>query len=127
MRLLLLKPEKSRRIARWAIELKEHEIEFKPKNTIKAQILTDFLVETQEEDDEATFQSQGDKGKNTGWKLYTDGASNSDGSGAGLMIVSPKGMKFTYSLKFEFTATNNEAKYEAIIACLRISKEMKME
>ncbi|GJZ89829.1 reverse transcriptase domain-containing protein [Tanacetum coccineum] len=115
------------RAARWAIELREHEIEFKPRNAIKAQILANFLVETQEEDDEAAFQSQEDKGKNTGWKLYTNRASSSDGSGASLMIVRPKGMKFTYSLKFEFIATNNEAEYEAIIACLRISKEMKME
>nr|GEY07706.1 reverse transcriptase domain-containing protein [Tanacetum cinerariifolium] len=52
MRTLLLKPKKLGRIARWAIELGEHEIEFKPKNAIKAQILIDFLAETQEDDDE---------------------------------------------------------------------------
>ncbi|GJQ93480.1 reverse transcriptase domain-containing protein [Tanacetum coccineum] len=43
------------------------------------------------------------------------------------MIVSPEGMEFTYALKFELTATNNEAKYEAVIAGLRIAKEMKIE
>nr|GFD25843.1 reverse transcriptase domain-containing protein [Tanacetum cinerariifolium] len=58
MRLLLLKPKKLGRISRWAIELEEHEIEFKPRNAIKAQILADFLVETQEEDDEIDFQNQ---------------------------------------------------------------------
>ncbi|GJZ66101.1 reverse transcriptase domain-containing protein [Tanacetum coccineum] len=99
MRLLLLKLEKSGRIARWAIELGEHEIEFMPRNAIKAQILADFLAETQEEDDETNFQNQEEKGKITGWKLYTDGAST----------------------------TNNEAEYEAIIAGLRIAKEMKIE
>ncbi|GJQ93479.1 reverse transcriptase domain-containing protein [Tanacetum coccineum] len=52
IRLLLLKPKKSGRVARWAIELEEHKIEFKLRNVIKAQILANFLVETQEEDDE---------------------------------------------------------------------------
>ncbi|GJX88190.1 reverse transcriptase domain-containing protein [Tanacetum coccineum] len=127
MKLLLLKIEKLGKIARWAIELGEHEIEFKPRNTIKAKILVDFLAETQEEDDETDFQNQEEKGKSTGWKLYIDGASSSDGSGAGLMIVSPKGMEYTYALKFKFTVTNNEAEYEAIIAGLRIVKEMKIE
>ncbi|GJR06849.1 reverse transcriptase domain-containing protein [Tanacetum coccineum] len=56
-----------------------------------------------------------------------NGASSGDGFGAGLMVVSPEGTEFTYALKFEFTATNNEAEYEAVIAGLRIAKEMKIE
>ncbi|GJX29469.1 probable xyloglucan endotransglucosylase/hydrolase protein 30 [Tanacetum coccineum] len=36
-------------------------------------------------------------------------------------------MEFTYALKFEFKETNNEAGYEAVIAGLRIAKEMKIE
>ncbi|GKF18470.1 reverse transcriptase domain-containing protein [Tanacetum coccineum] len=59
--------------------------------------------------------------------IYIDGASSGDGSGAGLIIVSPEGMKFTYALKFKFTATNNEAEYEVVIAGLCIEREMKIE
>ncbi|GJS81447.1 reverse transcriptase domain-containing protein [Tanacetum coccineum] len=77
-------------------------------------ILADFLAETQKEDDETDLQDPKKKGEHTCWKLYTDGASSSDGSRASLMIVSPEGMEFTYALKFEFTATNNEAEYEAV-------------
>nr|GEW58554.1 reverse transcriptase domain-containing protein [Tanacetum cinerariifolium] len=36
----------------------------------------------------------------------------------------PKGMEFTYSLRFRFDATNNEAEYEALIAGLRIAEQM---
>ncbi|GJU51378.1 putative ribonuclease H-like domain-containing protein [Tanacetum coccineum] len=68
-------------MARWAIELGEHDIEYKPRNTIKAQGLTNFLAETQEEDEETDFQSQEEKGKNARWRLYTDGASGDDGLG----------------------------------------------
>ncbi|GJR38924.1 reverse transcriptase domain-containing protein [Tanacetum coccineum] len=43
---ILARPEKSRRIAKWAIEL-GHEIEFKGRNLVKGQILADFLVANQ--------------------------------------------------------------------------------
>nr|GEX55184.1 putative reverse transcriptase domain, ribonuclease H-like domain protein [Tanacetum cinerariifolium] len=43
---ILEKPEKSGRISKWAIELGEHEIEFRGRNPIKGQILADFLAET---------------------------------------------------------------------------------
>ncbi|GJW03912.1 NYNRIN-like protein [Tanacetum coccineum] len=58
IRLLLSKPKKSRRVARWAIELVEHKIEFKPRNAVKAQILADFLAETKEEDEETDFKEK---------------------------------------------------------------------
>ncbi|GJU26262.1 reverse transcriptase domain-containing protein [Tanacetum coccineum] len=61
------------------------------------------------------------------WKLFTDGASSSNGSGAGLMLVNPEGKEYTYTLRFEFETTNNEAEYEALLAGLRIVKEMKIQ
>nr|GEW25021.1 reverse transcriptase domain-containing protein [Tanacetum cinerariifolium] len=47
-----------------------------------------------------------------------------DGSRAGLIIMNPKGMEFTYALRFRFNATNNEAEYEALIAGLWIAGQM---
>ncbi|GJV88902.1 reverse transcriptase domain-containing protein [Tanacetum coccineum] len=107
--LLLSKPEKSERVARWAILLGEYEIEFKLRNTVKAHILADFLAETKEEDEETDLQEKQQAEQTTRWKLYTDGASSGDGSDSRLMVVSPEGTEFTYALKFEFRATNNEA------------------
>ncbi|GJX57782.1 reverse transcriptase domain-containing protein [Tanacetum coccineum] len=50
------------------------------------------------------------------WKLYTDGASSSDGLGAGLMLSSPGSKEYTYALRFEFETTNNKTEYEALLA-----------
>ncbi|GKA45582.1 reverse transcriptase domain-containing protein [Tanacetum coccineum] len=47
-----------------------------------------------------------------------------DGSRAGLILTNPEGMEFTYALRFRFDATNNEAEYEALIAGLRIAKQI---
>ncbi|GKB88688.1 reverse transcriptase domain-containing protein [Tanacetum coccineum] len=35
-----------------------------------------------------------------------------------------KGIEFTYAIRFEFDASNNEAKYEALVAGLRIAEQM---
>nr|XP_043619706.1 uncharacterized protein LOC122591504 [Erigeron canadensis] len=64
--------------------------------------------------------------ENNSWKLYTDGAASSDGCGARLMLTSPEEKEFTYALRFEFEVTNNEAEYEALLAGLRIVRDMKI-
>lgn len=38
------------------------------------------------------------------WALHVDGASNKDGSGAGIVLVIPHGYKSTYDLRFTFNA-----------------------
>nr|GEX03749.1 reverse transcriptase domain-containing protein [Tanacetum cinerariifolium] len=58
------------------------------------------------------------------WTLCTDGSSCVDGSGAGLILTNPKEVQFTYALRFQFTTSNNEAEYEALIAGLRIATQM---
>nr|GEV88116.1 reverse transcriptase domain-containing protein [Tanacetum cinerariifolium] len=58
------------------------------------------------------------------WTLFTNGSSCLEGSGAGLILTNPGGTKFTYALRFEFDASNNEAQYEALVAGLRIAKQM---
>ncbi|XP_071699358.1 uncharacterized protein [Rutidosis leptorrhynchoides] len=130
IRQVLMKPEKSGRMAKWAIELGEHDIDFQTHHLIKAQVLADFMAETTETDEEnnSTFaQIITPTVEMKEWKLFTDGASSCDGSGAGLMLINPEGQEFTYKLRFEFSTTNNEAEYEALLAGLRIAKEMKFE
>ena len=44
-----------------------------------------------------------------------DGAANQKGSGVGLVLISPEKLVVEKSLRLGFTATNNEAKYEALL------------
>ncbi|XP_071708074.1 uncharacterized protein [Rutidosis leptorrhynchoides] len=117
-------------MAKWAIELGEHDIDFQSRHSIKAQVLADFMAETTETDEEnnSTFaQIITPTVETKEWKRFTNGASSSDGSGAGLTLINPEGQEFTYALRYEFSKTNNEAKYEALLAGLRIAKEIKIE
>ena len=49
------------------------------------------------------------------WEVYVDGASNKKDSGVGLVLVSPEKVVIEKSLRLDFSATNNEAKYEALL------------
>ncbi|GJQ93574.1 reverse transcriptase domain-containing protein [Tanacetum coccineum] len=60
-------------------------------------------------------------------KLYTNGASNKHGSEAGLIFVDPEGAEYSYALRLNFTNSNNDAEYEALLACLRILTKIKVE
>jgi len=56
--------------------------------------------------------------------LHVDGASNATGCGAGLMLAEPDGHAIEYALRFSFHASNNQAEYEALLAGLRIAKDL---
>ncbi|GKE93218.1 reverse transcriptase domain-containing protein [Tanacetum coccineum] len=58
------------------------------------------------------------------WVLFTDGSSCLEGSGSRLILTIPEGEEFTYALRFEFDASNNEAEYEALVAGLRIAEQI---
>ncbi|GAA0155642.1 hypothetical protein LIER_13328 [Lithospermum erythrorhizon] len=61
------------------------------------------------------------------WLLYIDGASNPGGSGAGILLWIPEGNMIEYALRFAFTATNNEAEYEALANGLPLANALGVE
>ncbi|KAL0440299.1 UNVERIFIED_CONTAM: Ribonuclease HI [Sesamum latifolium] len=104
---ILADPNISGRMVKWSIELSEHDIEYQPRPTIKAQSLVDFISE---------LTGTEDPKKSKWWKIFVDGSSTSLGSGAGIVIETPQGDRLQYAIKFDFVASNNEAEYEALIA-----------
>ena len=58
------------------------------------------------------------------WMLHADGVSNSQGSGAGHVLITPEANMSEIALKFLFKASNNESEYKAIIAGLRIAANL---
>ena len=124
MKQVLHKPETSGRLMKWAIELSEFDIRYKPKTTIKGQILADFVMEfTSTKLAEAT-QTTPDLPI---WRLSKDGAANVQGSGAGQILTSPEGIDIEYELRFGFRGSNNEAEYEAVIAGLNLTHSIEVD
>ena len=58
------------------------------------------------------------------WKVYVDGATNQWGSGVGLVLVSPEKITIEKSLRLGFSATNNEAEYEALLIRMAMVQKM---
>jgi len=63
-------------------------------------------------------------GRMGGWILSVDGASNTQGSGVGIILEGPDRVLVEQSLKFAFRASNNQAKYEALLAEMRLAEDM---
>ena len=124
MKQVLHKPETSGRLMKWAIELSEFDIRYKPKTAIKGQVLADFVMEFASAEPARDAQAATDLSI---WKLSVDGASNAQGSGAGLILTSPKGIDIEYALKFGFHTSNNEAGYEAVIASLNLAHSLEVD
>ncbi|XP_022015096.1 uncharacterized protein LOC110914618 [Helianthus annuus] len=124
---VLEKPENSGRLAKWAVELGEHNITYVPRKAINAQVLADFIVEVPNQINNEVNTAIAEPFNPEAWKLFTDGASSVEGSRAGLVLINPEGLEFTYALRFDFHTTNNEAEYEALIIGLRLAKEIKVQ
>ncbi|XP_025678833.1 uncharacterized protein [Arachis hypogaea] len=102
------------RMVQWAIELSKFDLKYKTRTAIKAQCLTDFVAEYAGDQEE----------ESTTWELYVDGSSNKIGSGVGIILVNKGGAQIEVSLKFEFSASNNQVEYEALIAGLKPAEEV---
>nr|GFA62152.1 reverse transcriptase domain-containing protein [Tanacetum cinerariifolium] len=101
--------------------LGDHNITYRPRTSVKGKILADFLIEMPGDVSQAAPAAVTQEEP---WTLFTDGSSCVDGSGAGLILTNPEGVEFTYALRFQFAASNTEAKYEALVAGLRIVTQM---
>ncbi|XP_027173760.1 uncharacterized protein LOC113773352 [Coffea eugenioides] len=124
LRQILTKPEVSGRMTKWAVELAEHDIGYQPRTAIKVQALADFLAEGASLSVAEPNPSREEVRPGEPWVLFMDGASSKEGSGAGLLLTSPTGEELTYALRFDFSASNNEAEYEALLTGLRIAYQM---
>ena len=58
------------------------------------------------------------------WEVYIDRASNQNGSGIGLVLISPEKVIIEKSLRLDFLATNNEAEYETLLIGMAMVQRM---
>ncbi|GAA0143687.1 hypothetical protein LIER_35791 [Lithospermum erythrorhizon] len=125
LRQIMENPSRSGRIVKWAIELSEFDLRYKPRTSMKAQALADFMVECTHGPDAGAPEFEASKQRV--WLLYVEGVSNPVGLGAGILLWSPEGHKIEYALRFAFNAMNNEAYYEALANGLSLANALEAE
>ncbi|XP_075499329.1 uncharacterized protein LOC142537720 [Primulina tabacum] len=109
---ILTHSDMSGHLVNWTTELGEYDIQYEPRTAIKAQALADILAENVHRENEDP------------WKVYVDGSSSKDGSGVGVVLISPAGEEVKLAVRLEFRASNNETKYEAVLAGLRAARNV---
>jgi ribonuclease HI len=106
------------RIAKWVCELGAHDIEFWPRTVINTQALVDFVSEWTE------HQVPDSPEVTEAWRMYFDGSLKLQGAGAGILFIAPRGEQLKYALQLMFPASNNAAKYEALVHRLSIAASL---
>src|SRR3954471_20366926 len=103
---MLSKPILHSRIGKWALALTEYSLIFQPLKAMKGQIVSDFIV------DHAVVENHQHYVDLKPWKLYFDGSTHREGTGVGMLIISPDGIPTKLKYKIEGPlCSNNEAEY----------------
>jgi ribonuclease HI len=109
------------RLIQWSIKLSEFDIDYRSRLAIKAQALADFIAEFTKKDDEP---AETEENKDPRWTVHTDGSSTKNAGGVGIIIRSPEGDVIKCAICLQYTTTNNEAEYEALLAGLKTAKTL---
>ena len=133
LKTILRSADYTRRIAKWGTILGAFDIKYMPRTLIKGQVLTDLVAEFAEglAENESEEHRMGEKSvglvtaqEPLQWKVYVDGATNQKGSRVGLVLISPEKLIIEKSLRLGFLATNNKAKYEALLEGMSMVQRM---
>ena len=133
LKTILQSADYTRRIAKWVTILGAFDIKYMPRTSIKGQVLADLVAKfTEPEIEELPSNGNMDE-KLAGtisqyclsmWEVYVDRASNQKDSGVGLVLVSLKKVVVEKPLRLDFSATNNEAEYKALLVGMAIVQRM---
>ena len=106
VRYMLSMPIMSGRIDKWILALSEFDLRYESAKAVKGQIMADFVT-----------QYCGLMGalEIAPWMLFFDGSTCDQGVSIGIVLISPQGKKYEFSLPIVVTSTNNQAEYQALI------------
>ncbi|XP_068336619.1 uncharacterized protein [Pyrus communis] len=115
------------RIGKWTLALSEFSLQYVPQKAVKGQALADFLAQHPSPygfeggDVDIGFVTTRDNH----WTMHFDGSSTSTSAGVGIAIQSPDHCRWYFSLKLDFSCTNNQAEYEALIIGLHVLHDLR--
>jgi ribonuclease HI len=94
------------RLGKWMFALSEFDIRYQPTKAAKGQVLADLIIE-RINTNIVTLSLHA-------WAMHFDGSACEDGCGIGILLVSPRGVTYSFSIGLPAPCTNNLAEYEAV-------------
>ncbi|GJW29453.1 reverse transcriptase domain-containing protein [Tanacetum coccineum] len=129
---------RKRRLAKWVAEVQTYDISYTQRKEAKGSIVKKFLgqgeqiQETPDENEGETFNlSKKLQAKSTptlrAWRLYLGKETIEEGSGMGIILVSPNEKMHSHAIHLKFNASDHAIDCEAVLAGLAtsVSKGMK--
>ena len=89
---ILHNKEANGHMMKWVVELGTHSIDFRGRQTIKSQVLTDFITEWTD------MQAPVSADRLEHWVMYFDDSLNLDGAGVGIFFIYPSRDHLRYVL-----------------------------
>jgi len=105
----------SGRIGKWILALSEFDLRYESAKAVKGQIMADFVTQ---------HRGVVNALEIVPWTLFFDGSTCDREVGIGIVLVSPRGRKYEFSMPIVATSTNNQAEYQALIKVLELLKEV---
>ena len=131
LKYLMEKPVQDGKIAKWILLLLEFDIKYVTHKCVKGRAIADHLAHCSPEEAEeiqGNFPNEDIIGIEVeSWKMYVDGAKNQNGSGIGILLISPKRAHIPFSGRLNFPATNTTTEYEACIIGLQAALGLGMK
>ena len=105
----------SGRIGKWILALSEFDLRYESAKAVKGQIMANFVT-----------QHCGivDALEIIPWTLFFDGSTSDRRAGISVVLISPRGKKYEFSLPITAMLSNNQAEYQALIKGLELLKEV---
>ena len=123
LKYLMEKPVQDGKATKWVLLLSEFDIKNVTQKSMKGRAIADHLAHCsskEAEEIQGDFPNEDIMGIEVeSWKMYFDRATNQNGSGIGVFLISPKGTHIPFSGRLNFLTTNNATKYEACIMGLQ--------
>jgi ribonuclease HI len=98
--------------------LSEFDLHYESAKAVKEQVMADFVTQ---------YCSTVDSLEVAPWTLFFDGSTCGEGAGIGIVLISPQGRKYEFSLPIVTTSTNNQAEYQALIKGLELLREIRAD
>ena len=93
-------------LGKWMFALSEFDIRYQPVKAVKGQALADLVADRVSTDIAALFICA--------WAMFFYGSARDDGCSVGILLVSPRGVTYSFSIRMTAPCTNNLVEYEAI-------------
>ncbi|GJT28777.1 reverse transcriptase domain-containing protein [Tanacetum coccineum] len=117
------------RLAKWAAEIRIYNISYIQTNEAGGQMVNKFLRQKEpmprmlsEKDEGPSRWNKKPQAELTPtprpWRLYLSREANKEGSGVGMILISPNEKMYSYAIRLNFNAPDDNIDYKALLAGL---------